>query len=127
MIKTQTKIEIVTLSVPCLGHLFGLFLLLRTSFPGFNGLFQKMFFINLCLSEVLITFLAIVKRLTHADTYSTITLFQYMIGYMLMYEVMVLITLERLKTLINPGFNLKPGFHFQIIGFDDRIFCNCKF
>lgn len=99
MIKTQTKIEIVTLSVPCLGHLFGLFLLLRTSFPGFNGLFQKMFFINLCLSEVVIIFLATVKRLTHADTYSTITLFQYMVGHILMYEVMIIITLERLNTL----------------------------
>ena len=57
------KFEIVAFCIPCIGHSFGLFLLLQTTFPGFNGFFQKVFFINLCLAEVTITSLAIIKRI----------------------------------------------------------------
>ena len=100
------KCEILALSIPCIGHLFGLFLLLRTKFPGFNGFFQKVFFINLCLSEVMITSMAIFKRIiTRSNTaYYTILLLQYSIAYMLMYEVMILITVERFCAVY---FNIK--------------------
>ena len=102
---TIVKIEIFALSIPCLGHAFGLFLLLRTRFPGFNGFFQKVFFINLCLSEVMITFFAIVKRfITSSSKACYATLIQYTMAYMLMYEVMILITLERFCAVY---FNIK--------------------
>ena len=84
--------------IPCIGHSFGLFLLLQTTFPGFNGFFQKVFFINLCLAEVTITSLAIIKRIVtplNLESYYTCVLLQYNLGYMLMYEVMILITMER--------------------------------
>ena len=92
------KFEIVALCIPCIGHSLGLFLLLQTTFPGFNGLFQKVFFINLCLAEVTITALAMIKRIItplNLESYHTSVLLQYNIGYMLMYEVMILITIER--------------------------------
>ena len=92
------KFEIVAFCTPCIGHSFGLFLLLQTTFPGFNGFFQKVFFINLCLAEVTITSLAIIKRIVtplNLESYYTCVLLQYNLGYMLMYEVMILITMER--------------------------------
>ena len=100
------KMEILALSIPCVGHSFGLFLLLKTKFPGFNGFFQNLFFINLCLSEVMITSLAIVKRvITSSHTaYYPILIFQYLIAYLLMYEVMILITVERFCAVY---FNIK--------------------